>query len=126
MVRTWVLIGALLGLTGVALGAFGAHGLDERLQANGRADTFETAVRYHLIHAVALIAVGALAFNTPSTAIQLAGLLMTVGTLIFSGALYILAIFDVRIMGAIAPIGGALMIAGWGALGWAAWTYQAP
>ncbi|MBK8137415.1 MAG: DUF423 domain-containing protein [Chloroflexi bacterium] len=126
MIRTWVLIGALLGLTGVALGAFGAHGLADRLQANGRADTFETAVRYHLIHAVALLAVGVLAFNAPSPAVQWAGTLMTAGTLIFSGALYILAIFDLRIMGAVAPIGGALMIAGWAALAWAAWTYPVP
>ena len=121
--KTWVMIGALLGLTGVALGAFGAHGLAARLEANGRAGTFQTAVQYHQIHAVALIALGALAAVTVQTnpgAFNLAGILMTAGTVIFSGALYILAIFDVRIMGAIAPIGGTLMVAGWAALLWAA------
>ena len=120
--RTWVMIGALLGLTGVALGAFGAHGLAARLEANGRLGTFQTAVQYHQIHAVALVALGALAAVTAQTnpgALNLAGILMTAGTVIFSGALYILAIFDVRVMGAVAPVGGTLMVAGWAALLWA-------
>lgn len=119
--KTWVIIGALLGMTGVALGAFGAHGLAARLEANGRAGTFQTAVQYHQLHAVALVALGALAAVTAQThpgVFNWAGILMTAGTLIFSGALYILAIFDVRIMGAVAPIGGALMVAGWAALIW--------
>lgn len=120
--KTWVIIGALLGMTGVALGAFGAHGLAARLEANGRAGTFQTAVQYHQIHAVALVALGTLAAITAQTqpgAFNLAGILMTAGTVIFSGALYTLAIFDVRIMGAIAPIGGTLMVAGWAAMLWA-------
>ena len=120
--RTWVIIGALLGLTGVALGAFGAHGLAARLEANGRLGTFQTAVQYHQLHAVALVALGALAAVTVQTnpgAFNLASILMTAGTVIFSGALYILAIFDVRIMGAVAPVGGTLMVAGWAALLWA-------
>ena len=121
--KTWVIVGALLGMTGVALGAFGAHGLAARLEANGRAGTFQTAVQYHQFHAVALVALGALAAVTAQSypgAFNLAGILMTAGTVIFSGALYILAIFDVRIMGAVAPIGGTLMVAGWAALLWAA------
>ncbi len=127
--KTWVIIGALLGLTGVALGAFGAHGLAARLEANGRAGTFQTAVQYHQLHAVALVALGVLAAVTAQTnpgAFNLTGLLMTAGTVIFSGALYILAIFDVRIMGAVAPIGGTLMVAGWAALLWAVLTLSSP
>jgi uncharacterized membrane protein YgdD (TMEM256/DUF423 family) len=121
--KTWVIIGALLGMTGVALGAFGAHGLAARLEANGRAGTFQTAVQYHQIHAVALVALGALVAVTTQAnpgAFNWAGILITAGTVIFSGALYILAIFDVRIMGAVAPVGGTLMVVGWAALLWAA------
>lgn len=114
--RTWLAVGALFGMTGVALGAFGAHGLAERLAANGRAATYDTAVQYHLIHAVALVAIGALAAAMPNANFNTAGLLLTIGTLVFSGALYTLAIFDLRIMGAVAPIGGALMVAGWAVL----------
>jgi uncharacterized membrane protein YgdD (TMEM256/DUF423 family) len=120
--RTWVLVGAVFGFTGVALGAFGAHGLSARLEAAGRSSTFETAVQYHLIHAVALVALGALSAATAQQlpgAFNMAAFLMAAGTIVFSGALYLLAIFDVRLMGAIAPIGGVLMLAGWGALIWA-------
>jgi uncharacterized membrane protein YgdD (TMEM256/DUF423 family) len=128
--KTWVIIGALLGLTGVALGAFGAHGLAARLEANGRAGTFQTAVQYHQLHAVALVALGALVAavsqSHPGGAFTIAGILMTAGTVIFSGALYILAIFDVRIMGAVAPIGGTLMVAGWAALLWAVVNLSSP
>ena len=127
--KTWVIIGALLGMTGVALGAFGAHGLAARLEANGRSGTFQTAVQYHQLHAVALIALGALIAATAQTnpgAFNLAGVLMTVGTVIFSGALYVLAIFDLRIMGAVAPIGGTLMVAGWAALLWAVLNLSSP
>lgn len=128
--KTWVAVGAILGLTGVALGAFGAHGLAARLEANGRAGTFQTAIQYHQLHAVALVALGALAAAVaqthPGGAFTIAGILMTAGTVIFSGALYILAIFDVRIMGAVAPIGGALMVAGWAALLWATLKLSSP
>lgn len=114
--KTWLMAAAVLGALGVAFGAFGAHALSATLAANGRAGTFETASRYHLIHAVAIFAVAALAsaggMSNPE-AFRLPLILLTAGTVIFSGALYILAIFDIGIMGAVAPIGGTLMIAGW-------------
>lgn len=119
------MIGALLGMTGVALGAFGAHGLAGVLAAHGRTTTFETASKYHLIHAVAIVAVAALAGHIDPRWAQWAAGLLTVGTVVFSGALYVLAIFDMRVMGAVAPIGGVLMVAGWGALAYAAWAAQA-
>ncbi|MBK9123202.1 MAG: DUF423 domain-containing protein [Chloroflexi bacterium] len=106
-------LGALLGASGVALGAFGAHGLSAVLEANGRTATYDTAVRYHLIHAAALIGIAALAAALNTSALVPAGVVLTIGTAVFSGALYLLAIFDLRIMGAIAPIGGVLMVAGW-------------
>ncbi len=125
MPRTFLLLAALLGCLGVALGAFGAHALESRLEANDRADTYQTANRYHLIHAVALIGVALVATQiTPaSNWVNWAGNLLFLGTLIFSGSLYILAVFDLRIMGAVAPIGGTLMVAGWLCLGVAAWQW---
>ncbi|MBV6436292.1 MAG: DUF423 domain-containing protein [Phototrophicaceae bacterium] len=111
--KTIAVLGALLGATGVALGAFGAHGLSAVLEANGRAATFDTASRYHLIHAVALLGIAALAAALNTSTLTPAGLVLTAGTVIFSGALYVLAIFDLRIMGAVAPVGGVLMVAGW-------------
>jgi len=118
----WILVGALLGLTGVAIGAFGAHGLEAILTANGRAGTFDTASKYHLIHAVAIVAIAALAGQLDPRLINWAAGLLTAGVLVFSGALYILAVFDIRIMGVVAPIGGLLMIAGWGVLAYAGWV----
>ncbi len=121
----WIIVGALLGMTGVAFGAFGAHGLAAILAANGRTATFETASKYHLIHAVAIVAVAALGGQIDPRWAQWAAGLLAAGTVIFSGALYVLAIFDVRVMGAVAPIGGVLMVAGWGVLAYAAWSAQA-
>jgi uncharacterized membrane protein YgdD (TMEM256/DUF423 family) len=121
----WVLIGALLGMTGVGLGAFGTHGLSAILTANGRLSTFDTASKYHLIHAVAIVLVGALAPQMDPRWVNWAGGLLTAGTLVFSGALYVLAVFDLPIMGAVAPIGGLLMILGWGALAVGAWQARA-
>jgi uncharacterized membrane protein YgdD (TMEM256/DUF423 family) len=125
MTRTFIIIGALLGMSGVALGAFGAHGLEPILTANGRLDTFETASLYHLIHALALFAAAWRTSATGSRLSRWAGILLALGVLFFSGSLYVLAIFDVGFMGAIAPIGGTLMILGWGALALDAWRGQA-
>lgn len=124
MTRTFIIIGALLGMSGVALGAFGAHGLEPTLTANGRLDTFETASHYHLIHALAMIAAAWMNSVTRSQVSRWAGILLALGVLFFSGSLYVLAIFDVRFMGAVAPIGGALLILGWGALALDAWRWR--
>lgn len=125
--KTFLILAALLGASGVAVGAFGAHGLASTLQANGRESTFETASRYQMYHALALLAVAWMvsmitAQGGNPTLINVAGGLIFVGTLIFSGSLYVLAIFDLRVMGAVAPIGGLLLIAGWVCLGLAAWS----
>lgn len=122
MKRTWVLIAAAFGFFGVAIGAFGAHGLAAHFAANpDREPTFETAVSYQMYHALALLGVAVAARQWPGKLTQWAGIAMTAGVLLFSGSLYILSIFEVRSMGAVAPIGGALMIAGWLCLGLAAW-----
>jgi uncharacterized membrane protein YgdD (TMEM256/DUF423 family) len=106
---------ALLGAMGVVLGAFGAHGLEERLISGGHLDHWKTATTYHLVHAVALLGICTLP-RFP----RLAWTLMLAGILLFSGALYILSLTDQKWLGAVAPIGGTLLIAGWIALAWKA------
>jgi uncharacterized membrane protein YgdD (TMEM256/DUF423 family) len=121
MIRRFTLLGSLFAFLGVALGAFGAHALSATLTANARAGTYETAVQYQLIHALALFAAAWTAEKWPGRWTRWAGYLFAVGIVIFSGSLYILAIFDVRVMGAVTPLGGVCLLAGWGCLGWAVW-----
>jgi len=121
MSRTFLLFAALLGFTGVAIGAFGAHGLETTLETNNRVDTFETATQYHLYHALALLGVAWLSTRVDSRFIWWAGCAIFVGTLIFSGSLYILAVFDIGFMGATAPIGGTLLLIGWACMGFGVW-----
>lgn len=111
--------GALLGALGVALGAFGAHALKDRLTASGRMETFETAVKYQFYHALALVLIGLLAKEIISKNLTYSGYCFLGGTLIFSGSLYLICFTGIKTFGAIAPIGGTLMIAGWLLLFWA-------
>ena len=103
-------LAAIYGFLGVALGAFGAHGLRDRLPP-GMLEVYKTGVLYHLIHAVALLAValGAERLARP----RVVGTLWVAGVVIFSGSLYALAITGVGMLGAITPIGGLLLMAGW-------------
>ena len=122
MTRAFTLIAAVLGFLGVALGAFGAHGLQATLDANGHADTFHTATQYHLIHAIALLAVAWLLQQNPQQRLlHWAGWLFTTGVILFSGSLYLLAIFDLSMMGALAPVGGLALLGGWACIAVAAW-----
>lgn len=123
--KFFIQTGALLGLIGVGLGAFGAHALRKMLDETGRMATFETAVKYQFYHALALVLVGAL-MQLPGGQnplalkwLNYAGLSFLCGTLIFSGSLYILCFTGITWLGAITPIGGVLMIAGWALLWWA-------
>lgn len=122
--RQFIILAAIIGALGVAIGAFGAHGLSATLEANGRAGTFQTASDYHMYHALALLAAAWLAGLTNSRYAQWAGYAFVIGLIFFSGSLYVLAIFDVGLMGAIAPIGGTAFIVGWALLGVAAWQAQ--
>jgi uncharacterized membrane protein YgdD (TMEM256/DUF423 family) len=108
--------GALLGLLGVALGAFGAHALKPILLQTGRLETFELAVRYQFYHALALLATGIIENQYPSVKFKYAGICFLAGVVFFSGSLYLLSFTGVGILGAITPIGGFLMIIGWGFL----------
>lgn len=121
MQRRFIVAAAFFGLTGVALGAFGTHGLRAVFEANGRAGTFQTATEYQMYHALALLGTAWISTQYPNKLIQWAGYLFITGIIIFCGSLYILSIFDLGIMGALAPVGGAAFITGWGCVGWAAW-----
>ncbi len=116
MTRTFTIIAAALGLTGVALGAFGAHGLAELLEANERIGTWDLAARYHVTHAVAILGIAWASDRFGGKAFAAAGWLMTLGVVVFSGSLYVLALTDVGVWGAVTPIGGVALIAGWAAL----------
>ena len=108
-----LLTAAGLGALSVMIGAFGAHALRATLEASGRLETFETAVKYQFYHTLALLAIGLLMYQIPDKWLYYAALAMIGGILIFSGSLYILCLTGVRWLGAITPIGGVLMIAGW-------------
>lgn len=113
--------GALLGASAVACGAFGAHALQERLAATGLRAVWDTAAHYHLVHGVALLACAALAPATGQPrALAWAARLFTGGVLVFSGSLYPLALGGPRWLGALTPVGGLGLIAGWLALAAAA------
>ena len=115
MVAGWFATGSVLCGLGVILGAFGAHGLRARLSPEMLV-VFETGVRYHLIHALGLLAVAWAASRWPGSYVSIAGYLFVAGIFIFSGSLYMLAITGIRWLGAITPIGGVCLIVGWGLL----------
>jgi len=118
------MIAAASGFLAVAFGAFGAHGLRERLTPDLLA-IFEVGVRYQMYHALALFGVALALERWPAPALHVAGWSFIAGTLVFSGSLYILTLTGQRWLGAITPIGGVAFLIGWGALAWAAWSTQA-
>jgi uncharacterized membrane protein YgdD (TMEM256/DUF423 family) len=119
MERTFLVLGALSGLMGVAAGAFGAHALKARLTPDLLV-IFETGARYQMYHALALVAAAWAAGRYPGAAAAWAGWLFVAGTVLFSGSLYALALTGVRGLGAVTPVGGVAFLAGWAALAAAA------
>ena len=119
MARIFWLMASVLGFLGVGIGAFGAHGLKARLSEANLA-IFQTGVQYHFIHALALLATALCLARAPHAGLLWAGWLFVVGILVFSGSLYALAITDVRVLGAVTPLGGLAFLAGWACLAWAA------
>jgi uncharacterized membrane protein YgdD (TMEM256/DUF423 family) len=126
LARRWIAIGALLGAIGVALGAFGAHGLRDYLVGLGYADDdlsrrlaiFETAIRYQMLHALALVLTGLALELRPDRGWRIAAWLFLIGVLLFSGLLKVMTIAGPQWnwLGAVVPFGGASLIAGWIAL----------
>lgn len=115
MNRVLLFAGSLLAGIGVALGAFGAHGLPNMLGATELA-WWNTAVQYQMWHALGLLGLGASRLPRPG----LPAALLLIGTLIFSGSLYVMALSGWRTLGMVTPIGGTLMIAGWALVAWRA------
>lgn len=113
--RTSVVVGGILAALAVAAGAFGAHALKETLSP-ALSQTFNTAARYHLIHAVAMVCAGVVANAWPSRYHRLAAGSFFVGVVLFSGSLYALALSGVKSLGVITPFGGVFFIAGWSLL----------
>jgi uncharacterized membrane protein YgdD (TMEM256/DUF423 family) len=127
----WLRVGAIWGFLAVAIGAFGAHGLKDRFKELGDQfgpltterpeGIFQTATHYHAFCALAILAVGLLAANgRGGSALSVAGWSLLVGSLIFSGSLYVLAATGIKQLGMITPIGGLSMLIGWVALAVAA------
>lgn len=124
MQRLFLALAGLNGFLAVALGAFGAHGLRQRLAALSdgaeRLEWWRTAATYHLAHALALGLVAVLAARAESVALSIAGWAFLVGMAVFSGSLYAMVLTGVRGLGAVTPIGGLAFLVGWAAVVWAA------
>jgi len=112
MERVFFFLGALLALIGVAAGAFGAHGLQGRLSSE-MLSVFETGVRYQMYHAFALMAAAWAMTMWPSRFVLIGGWCFVIGTVLFSGSLYLLSATTLEWMGAITPLGGLAFLAGW-------------
>jgi uncharacterized membrane protein YgdD (TMEM256/DUF423 family) len=123
MQRLFAVLGALSGFIAVAAGAFGAHALKTRLAPDLLA-VFDTGARYQMFHALALFAAAWAVTRWPRRAAVAAGWCFVAGTVLFSGSLYLLALTEVRGLGAVTPFGGALFLAGWLLLAAAAWRGQ--
>jgi uncharacterized membrane protein YgdD (TMEM256/DUF423 family) len=120
MTRVFLVAGALSGFVAVALGAFAAHALKARVAPEMLA-AFETGARYHMYHALALLAVAWIGARGGGAGTIAAGWLFVAGTVLFSGSLYLMAVTGQRWLGAITPVGGACLLAGWLALAIAGW-----
>ena len=119
MTHPLLFAGAVSGFFAVALGAFGAHGLKNKLPADLLA-VYQTGVEYHFYHSLALLAVGILVYLLPANnALRWSGWCFAAGILVFSGSLYILSLTGVRWLGAITPIGGVAFLVGWATLAYA-------
>lgn len=121
MTRLFASLGAISAAVAVAAGAFGAHALRARLEPR-LLEVFETAARYQMYHALALFAVAWVLSRSAATGLATAsGWLFVAGTLVFSGSLYAMALSGLRGLGAVTPVGGLCLLAGWALLAVAAW-----
>jgi uncharacterized membrane protein YgdD (TMEM256/DUF423 family) len=114
------MVGAVFGFFGVTLGAFGAHGLRDKLEPR-MLEVFQTGVHYQMIHALALLFLGVATSPAIQGSTDTVGYLFTAGIVIFSGSLYALATTNIKMFGAITPIGGLAFLAGWATLAYLSW-----
>jgi uncharacterized membrane protein YgdD (TMEM256/DUF423 family) len=125
MARVFLAIAAVLGGLSVMAGAFATHALRDRL-GDRALEIFEAGCRYQMYHALALLLVALLLkqAEAPQPWLTAAGYAFIVGTLIFSGSLYALSLSEIKLLGAIAPLGGIALILGWSCLAITAWSYK--
>ncbi|WP_193193676.1 DUF423 domain-containing protein [Nostoc sp. MG11] len=125
MTQIFLSVAAILSGLSVAAGAFASHALREKISERSL-EIFETGARYQMYHALALLLVAVLISRTesPPPTLIASGWLFIIGIAIFSGSLYTLSLSSVKSLGAIAPLGGAAFLAGWGALAFAAWNLK--
>lgn len=125
IIRVFLTIAALLGGSSIAAGAFAAHALREQL-SDRALESFQTAARYQMYHALALLLVSLLLSRAepPQPLLTVTGSAFIAGVLLFSGSLYALSLTGIKGLGAITPLGGAVLIAGWLCLAVAAWSYK--
>lgn len=116
--RKTLIAGTFLTGLGVALGAFGAHALKNFLIANSRQETFETAIKYQLIHGLALMIIGVMMKENTSASLKRISFLLLTGTVLFSGSLYVLVSSGTSPIAYVTPVGGLFMIIGWLLLLW--------
>ena len=121
MDRIFFMLGSVFAFLGVAAGAFGAHGLKGKLD-EPMLEVFETGARYQMYHGLALLAVAWALSRWPGGMMTTAGWLFVAGILVFSGSLYLLSLTGIRWLGAITPIGGVMLLAGWGCMVWGAFA----
>ncbi|MDZ4716324.1 MAG: DUF423 domain-containing protein [Cytophagales bacterium] len=120
--RNTLILGMMLMALGIGLGAFGAHALKETLELSGRKETFELGIRYLLYHALGFILLGRLMESYSK--LRIAVLFLTVGIAVFSGSLVTLALTNQSLWGAVAPLGGSTLIAGWLLAAWVVYTQE--
>ncbi|TWI59727.1 DUF423 domain-containing protein [Halalkalibacter nanhaiisediminis] len=117
MAKLFIFIGSIVMALSVAIGAFGAHGLEGRLTER-MMKNYQTGVQYHMIHGIGLLVVGLVAWKlTSSSMLNGAGWSFLIGIILFSGSLYVMALTGITKLGAITPIGGLAFIVGWVLLG---------
>ncbi len=116
MAKIFLLIGSIVMALSVAIGAFGAHGLEPKLTEK-MMKNYQTGVHYHMVHGIGLLIVGIIALKLTSTSLHAAGWSFLIGIILFSGSLYAMALTGITKLGAITPIGGLAFIIGWVLLG---------
>ena len=120
MVRTFFVLGSVASFLGIALGAFAAHLLKDKLTPE-MFNIYEVGIRYHMYHAIALFIVAWACSIAPGANVAPAGWLFLAGIVLFSGSLYALSLTEIKTLGIITPFGGLCFLAGWAWLGWTAW-----
>lgn len=112
MLKIFIVLGSLNAFLSVVLGAFGAHGLKNKLSPEMLA-IYQTGVQYHMYHAIGLILIGMLAYWLDPSTLNWAGWSLLIGIILFSGSLYVLSISGIKWLGAITPLGGLAFLIGW-------------